>query len=224
MPISKRRTCRCPQPENPPTCSVPAHPLARCLTPRLGLHGCNGRASITGTYKLLLCPLSSLSSRPPTIGTDVPHSPARTLGPSAVGSTATSGGAEKTAGGTRPDQRCGLVHSPPSVTGPNTPPSRVSRQVEQRPSRQGATSACLARWSRDPPGRQFAHLDLTRFIHYLQGAPFSFWLHLDKRCRDAVKIDHESAAEIEQIRRLGDGVPCWLHPGADPFRMPAQVD
>jgi len=45
-----------------------------------------------------------------------------------------------------------------------------------------------------------------------------------QQCRDAVKIDHESAAEIEQIRRLGDGVPCWLHPGADPFRMPAQVD
>jgi len=39
-------------------------------------------------------------------------------------------------------------------------------------------------------------------------------LHPDSSsCRDAVKIDHESAAEIEQIRRLGDGVPCWLHPG-----------
>jgi len=40
---------------------------------------------------LLRCPLSSLSSRPPTVGTDVPRSSARTLGPSAVGSTATSG-------------------------------------------------------------------------------------------------------------------------------------
>ena len=70
-------------------------------------------------------PDSSLSSRPPTVGTDVPHSPARTLGPSVVGSTATSKGSqEETAGGTRPDQRCGLVHSPPPVTGPNTPPSR----------------------------------------------------------------------------------------------------
>jgi len=37
---------------------------------------------------MLRCPISSLSSRPPTVGTDVPHSPARTLGPSAVGRVA----------------------------------------------------------------------------------------------------------------------------------------
>jgi hypothetical protein len=62
------------EPENPPTSSVPAHPLTRCLTPRLGLHGCNGRASVTGTNKLLRSSptryrecLSGPSSRPPTI-------------------------------------------------------------------------------------------------------------------------------------------------------------
>ncbi len=46
-------------------CSVPAHPLARCLTPRLGLHGCNGRASVTGTNKLLRCSPTRYRECPP---------------------------------------------------------------------------------------------------------------------------------------------------------------
>jgi len=50
--------------------------------------------------------------------------------------------------------------------------------------------------------------ELTRFIHYLQGAPFSFWLHLDI-CRDAVKIDHHHAVQIEQMSPLGGRVQSW---------------
>ncbi len=139
------------RPESPPTSSVPAHPLARCLAPRLGLHGCHGCASVTGTDKLFRCaPRRSrecLSG--PAAGRTLSERTCRTqrlsrgtVGRWRYGDFGRS--REETAGGTRPDQRCGPAHSHPSVTWTNTPTSRVPRQGEQRPSLQ---AMCPARTS-----------------------------------------------------------------------------
>jgi len=40
----------------------------------------------------------------------------------------------------------------------------------------------------------------------------SFWLHLDNHCRDAEKIVHGPAAEIEQTGPRDDRVQSWPHP------------
>ena len=184
---------------SPPTSSAPVHPLARCLTSRLGLHGCHGRASITG-------PTSCADARSPAqqpaahnlnghASLNSPHP--RTVGRERHGDF---GGAER-------KRRAELDQIHVAVR---------RHRIHRLPGRTRRPRACLARWSRDPPGRQFARLDLTRVIHYLQGALFSFWLHLDNYCRDAVKIDHNHRPRLNKsalsatVVNVGCIPGCWL--------------
>ncbi len=54
------------------------------------------------------------------------------------------------------------------------------------------------------------------YIKY-KGSLVHFWLHLDNKCRYAVKIDHDQWARLNKSAASANG---GCIPGADPFRVP----